>query len=95
MADLDVLGRMLLPTIQSPDEPPAGDTDDGRKDRREIRVGKTGFAETDSHSWARTQKPTWPLQPGRLLAGDLRIRRRSRRPARSSLPLVETSVVVG
>lgn len=30
---------------------------------------RTQFAETDLHSWARTQKPTWPLQPGRFLAG--------------------------
>jgi hypothetical protein len=30
---------------------------------------RSQFAETDSHSWARTQEPTWPLQPGRFLAG--------------------------
>jgi len=30
---------------------------------------RTQFAETESHAWARTQEPTWPLQPGRFLAG--------------------------
>jgi hypothetical protein len=54
-------------STQSPDEPPRADTDgDGRKDRREIRVGKNQFAEIGSHSWG-TQEPAWPLQPGRFV----------------------------
>ena len=64
-ADLDILGRLLLsPSIQSPDEPLRADTDgDGRRLRREIRVGKNQFVEVGSHSWARTQERAWPLLP--------------------------------
>jgi hypothetical protein len=50
---------------------PRGQTPTAMGARTVARSGsaRTRFAETDSHSWTRTQEPAWPLQPGRFPAG--------------------------